>query len=82
MISRCILCQQGVPVSGITTVTLERGDVTVVIESVPAMVCPNCGEGYVSEKVTQILLQHAEEVMRSGAKTDISRFGSIDSQGI
>lgn len=34
---------------GETTVPLERGTTTLVIEGVPAEVCENCGEAYVDE---------------------------------
>ena len=40
---RCILCKQGNTKSGMVTVTLQRGDTTVIIKGVPAQVCENCG---------------------------------------
>ena len=40
----CMICRQGQPIRGQTTVTLERGDATLVFKSVPALICDNCGE--------------------------------------
>ena len=48
--------------------TLERGELTLVIKRVPAKVCPNCGEAYVDEAVATELLQTAERMARSGAR--------------
>ena len=70
----CIVCQQGEPVFTHTTIILERGDVRVVVEQVPAQVCPQCGEAYLSEPDTLWLLRHAEAIVDSGAQTDISTF--------
>ena len=42
---------------GKTTITLERGGLTLVVKGVPAQVCPNCGEEYVDEPTATRLLQ-------------------------
>jgi YgiT-type zinc finger domain-containing protein len=39
----CRICKQSLTEPGHTTVTLERGDLTLVARDVPAIVCPNCG---------------------------------------
>lgn len=56
---RCVVCKQAETRPGKATVTLERNGVTLVIKSVPAQVCPNCGEEYVDEVTTQKLLAGA-----------------------
>lgn len=53
---KCLICKQDETRSGVTTVTLERDGSTLVIKGVPAQVCPNCGEAYVDEDVTDELL--------------------------
>ena len=45
---KCVVCKQAETRPGVTTVTFERGDSTFVVREVPAQVCPNCGEDYVS----------------------------------
>ena len=44
---QCIICQYGETEPGTTTVTLTRGDATIVIRDVPAQICAICGEEYV-----------------------------------
>ncbi|MDW8318674.1 MAG: type II toxin-antitoxin system MqsA family antitoxin [Anaerolineae bacterium] len=61
---RCVICKHGETQPGYTTVTLERGRTILVFKRVPAQVCANCGEAYVSEAVTEQLLQEAEEAAR------------------
>ena len=48
---RCILCKQGDARPGKVTVTLQRGDTTVIIKGVPAEVCENCGEYYLEDTI-------------------------------
>jgi YgiT-type zinc finger domain-containing protein len=71
---RCTVCRVGETQAGKTTVTLERGNTTVVFRGVPAQVCANCGEAYVGEAVTRQLLQTADEAARSGVQVDIREF--------
>ena len=53
---KCIICRQAETQPGITTVTLERGGLIMVVKGVPARVCPTCGEEHVEEQVTARLL--------------------------
>src|SRR2546422_8301609 len=46
---KCVICQFGETEPGTTTVTLTRGETTVVIRDVPAQVCTTCGEEYVDQ---------------------------------
>lgn len=71
---KCVICRQAETISGTTTVTLERGEFTYVVKGVPAQVCPNCGEDYVSEKVTAELLKAAEQMVKSGTLVEIRHY--------
>jgi hypothetical protein len=55
-------------------VTLERGGGALVIRKVPAEVCENCGEAYVSAEVTRVLLESARETLKAGVEVDIREF--------
>ena len=50
--SKRVTCKHGESRAGHTTVTLERGQALLVFRNVPAQVCANCGEAYVSEEIT------------------------------
>ena len=64
----------GEPHPGQVTVTLQGGDTTVVLKGVPAEVCGNCGEYYLSEEVTGVVLARAEEAVKRGAEVEILRY--------
>jgi YgiT-type zinc finger domain-containing protein len=70
----CLICKQGNTVAGLTTVTLERDGLTLVIKKVPAQVCDNCGEAYVDEETTGRLLETAEEMVQAGAQVDVRQY--------
>jgi YgiT-type zinc finger domain-containing protein len=72
---KCILCRaQTHP--GKVTVTLNRGETVVIIKGVPAEVCENCGEYYLSKEVTGIVLGRAEDAVAKGAEVEILRFAA------
>ena len=71
---KCVVCKRGETRPGFTTVTLERGGAALVIRKVPADVCENCGEAYVSAEVTRSLLASARETLRAGVELDIREF--------
>ena len=56
----CVRCKHGETRPGDVTVTLQRGATTVILKSVPADVCENCGEYYLSDEVAGQVLQRAE----------------------
>ncbi len=68
---KCVVCRQGETRPGKTTVVLQRGSATVVINDVPALVCENCGEDYVDEQVAESVLTAAEASARAGVRVEI-----------
>lgn len=73
---KCVICRLGEMHSNLVTVTLQRGDTTVVLKGVPAEVCDNCGEYYLSEEVTGVVLARAEEAVKRGAEVEILRYAA------
>ena len=74
---KCTICKQAETVPGNTTVTLERGGLTLVIKNVPARVCSNCGEAYTDERTTADLLITAEQMAAAGALVDIRQYSAV-----
>ena len=72
----CVICKQGQTKGGEATVTLQRGDSTVVIKEVPAEICENCGEYYLSEDVTERVHSLAEQAVERGAEVEILRYAA------
>ncbi len=72
----CVICKHGQTRSGDVAVTLQRGDCTVIIKGVPADVCDNCGEYYLSDTVTDQLLMRAETAAKNGAEVEILHYAA------
>ncbi len=70
----CLVCRQAEIVDGFTSVTLERGEIRLVVNNVPARLCPSCGEAYVDEEVAVRLLRDAEEMSKAGINNDVREF--------
>jgi len=73
---KCVICKQGETRPGKVTVSLQRGATTVIVKEVPADVCENCGEYYLSEQVSGQVLKKAEDAIRSGAEVEILRYAA------
>ena len=73
---KCALCKQGETHPGEVTVTLQRGETTVILKGVPADVCENCGEYYLSETTAKQVMLRAEESVKSGAEVEIFGFAA------
>ena len=72
----CVLCKHGETRPGEVTVTLQRGETTVILKGVPADVCANCGEYYLSDEVAGQVLERAEVAVNSGAEVEILRYAA------
>ncbi len=76
---RCPICKHGETRPDRVTVALDRTtprNVTVVFRNVPAEVCANCGEEYVSETTTGALLRQAEAVSRGEKEVEVLQFAA------
>lgn len=72
----CVICRHGETHPGHVTVTLQRGESTIIFKNVPAEVCENCGEYYHSDEITGKLMERAEEALQHGAEVEIVRFAA------
>lgn len=70
----CTICKAGETGAGTTTVTLDRGDSTLVFQHVPAQVCQTCGEAYVDDDVSERLQQSTEAAVRDGVRVDVRTY--------
>ena len=70
----CLICRQAETIDGLTLVNFERGEMRLVVNNVPARVCPSCGEAYVDEQVAAQLLREAEKMSRAGKSDDVIEY--------
>lgn len=72
----CVICRNGTTRPGTTSVTLERGASVIVVREVPADVCDNCSEPFVSNETAKRILQQAEEAVQRGAEIEVVGFAA------
>jgi YgiT-type zinc finger domain-containing protein len=70
----CVVCKKGATRPGHTTVTLEKNGGALVVRHVPAEICENCGEAYVTAEVTRNLITSANQTLSTGVEVDIREF--------
>jgi YgiT-type zinc finger domain-containing protein len=70
----CVICKNGTSKQGLVTFSMERNNVIIVFKNVPAMVCPNCGDFYLSEDTTTLLLEKAAKTAEKGVEFEIINF--------
>ena len=73
---KCVICKLGETRQGTVTVTLERGETTVLIKNVPADICENCGEYYLNDQISERVLKQAESAVTNNAEVEILRFAA------
>ena len=72
----CLICKTGTTQPGTTTVTLERDTTVIVIKDVPAQVCDNCGEYYLSEEVSFRIYALAEEAVKRKVEVEVLHYAA------
>ena len=73
---KCAICRNGNTEDGYATVVLEKGKTTLVFKHVPAKICDNCGEEYISSNVNKTLLQQAREELKRGITLGVLDFAA------
>jgi YgiT-type zinc finger domain-containing protein len=70
----CVICKSGEVSAGTTTLTVERGKMTVVLKEIPARVCDSCGEAYFDEAITSRIERIVEQLEHSGVEVVVQEF--------
>jgi len=73
---KCIICESDRVAAGATTVVFERGASAIIFRGVPAEVCGECGEAYISDETASILLARVELSVSKGTEIEIIRFAA------
>ncbi len=73
---KCAICRNGFTEVGYATVVLERDQTTLVYKNVPAQICDNCGEEYISSEVNKSLLSHARKEINRGVTLELLSFAA------
>ena len=70
---KCTICSRGETQPGTATVVLERVQTTVVIKDVPADICENCSEYYLTKELTEKVMVMAEEAVQNNVEVEVLR---------
>lgn len=70
----CVVCKTGEVAPGTTSLTIERGEMTLVLKQIPARVCSNCGEAYFDETTTRRIEVLADQVQQTGVHMAVQQF--------
>jgi YgiT-type zinc finger domain-containing protein len=73
---KCAICRNGETFPGNITVLLEKNETTLIFKSVPAQICDNCGEEFVSSEVNNNLLKRANEAVEKGVALELLRYAA------
>ena len=73
---RCVICKSSEVKPGTTSVTIERGEMTLVLKGVPARVCGQCGEASFDEATTKRIEEIAEKVRRAGVQVAVHEYAA------
>ena len=74
---KCLICKNGETQPGFAVVILQRQGNTLIIKDVPAEICENCGEYYLSGDVAARLYNQAEKSIRHGAEVEIGHYAWV-----
>ncbi len=72
----CVICKHGETKAGHANVTLQKETCTVIFKGVPAEVCDNCGEYYLTEDIARDLLKRADTAAHSGTEIEIIAYAA------
>lgn len=73
----CVICTQAETIDELAQVEFARGEFRLLVKSVPARVCPSCGEVYVDEAVARQLLQIADQTSDLGVLDILSEYSDF-----
>jgi YgiT-type zinc finger domain-containing protein len=70
----CLICRQAEIIDGFTSITLGREEFRLLVNHVPAHICPSCGEAIVDEGVALQLISKAEDSFAQGLPEDVLEY--------
>lgn len=73
---KCVICKNGETKNGLTSVSFQREEVIIVVKNIPAEICENCGESYISEETSAKVLQEAEQSIKKNSLVEVLNFAA------
>ena len=73
---KCTICEQDSNQPNSVTVTVQRGDVTIIMKDVPRHMCDDGGEYLLNEDVWLRIMEYADRATTSGTEVVVMRFAA------
>ena len=73
---KCAICHNGETEKGTISVMLEKDQATLIFKHVPAQICGNCGEEYISAEVNSELLCQSEKEFDKGIMLELLEYAA------
>lgn len=73
---KCAICRHGNTLDGRVTIVLDKEQTTLVFKDVPAQVCDNCGEEYLSSETNRKLLKLAKDAIKRGVSLELLKYAA------
>ena len=73
---KCVICKTGETKPGKVTVTVDVKGTVVVIRDVPAKVCSNCGNYYLSSEITKLITEKVQQSVKKGVEVEVIRINA------
>ncbi len=73
---KCAICKNGNTVEGQVTMVLDREQATFVFKEVPAQICDNCGEEYLSAETNKEFLRLANDAFNRGVSLELLKYAA------
>jgi len=70
----CVVCRHGNTRPGTTRMAVEQGPTVLVVRGVPAQVCDNCGEAYLSADAVDRLQEMLVGAARGGVQLEVREY--------
>ena len=70
----CVICKHGETHPGTTRIAVERGKTVLVVRSVPAQVCDNCSEAYLSADAVDRLQEMLAVAAQDGVQVEVREY--------
>ena len=72
----CVICKTGTTKRGNVTVTMDIKGTVVAIRNVPAKVCSNCGNYYLSSEISKLIMAKVQQAVKKGVEIEVMKLNA------
>jgi YgiT-type zinc finger domain-containing protein len=73
----CAVCRKGETKPGKSVFRLANGNQVFVLKNIPSNICRDCGEEYIDEEITKLVLQNAHDSFEKNLGSDLRDWDNL-----